>query len=67
VELITAARAVFPRTLLYVAHNVDEAEIVPFWFLLDAIGVSLYPPLGADHDQAGRPAHFLRSLSPRHT
>jgi hypothetical protein len=52
--LIAAARAVFPRTLLYVAHNVDEAETVPFWHLLDAIGVSLYPPLGADNDHAGR-------------
>jgi hypothetical protein len=53
-ELIAAARAVFPRTLLYVAHNVDEAEAVPFWHLLDAIGVSLYPALGADNDHAGR-------------
>ncbi|MEA2878812.1 MAG: hypothetical protein QOF14_4008 [Hyphomicrobiales bacterium] len=53
-SLIAAARAVFPRTLLYVAHNVDEAEAVPFWPLLDAIGVSLYPPLGADHDKIGR-------------
>jgi hypothetical protein len=53
-ELIATARAAFPRTLVYVAHNVDEAEIVPFWPLLDAIGVSLYPQLGADHDRAGR-------------
>lgn len=53
-ELIAAARAVFPRTLLYVAHNVDEAEAVPFWPLLDSIGVSLYPPLGADRDRVGR-------------
>ena len=53
-QLIAAARAVFPRTLLYVAHNVEEAEAVPFWPLLDAIGVSLYPPLGADHDKIGR-------------
>jgi len=53
-ELIAAARAVFPRTLLYVAHNADEAEAIPFWPLLDAIGVSLYPPLGPDRDHAGR-------------
>jgi hypothetical protein len=52
--MIAAARAVFPRTLLYVAHNVEEAEAVPFWSKLDAIGVSLYPPLGADQDHAGR-------------
>ena len=52
--VIAAVRAVFPRTLFYVAHNMEEAEVVPFWPLLDAIGVSLYPPLGDDHDQAGR-------------
>jgi hypothetical protein len=63
-ELIDAARAVFPRTLLYVAHNVDEAEAVPFWHLLDAIGVSLYPPLGADNDHAGRLA-VMRALADR--
>jgi hypothetical protein len=54
IDLIAAARAAFPRTLLYVAHNVEEAEAVPFWPLLDEIGVSLYPPLGADEDHAGR-------------
>lgn len=54
--LIAAARAIFPRTLFYVAHNVEEAEAVAFWPQLDAIGVSLYPPLGADDDQAGRVA-----------
>ncbi len=52
--LIAAARAAFPRTLFYIAHNVEEAEAVPFWPQLDAIGVSLYPPLGADDDHAGR-------------
>ena len=53
-ELILSARAVFPRTLLYVAHNLEEAEQVPFWGALDAIGVTLYPPLGMDSDRAGR-------------
>jgi hypothetical protein len=62
--LIAAARAVFPRTLLYVAHNVDEAEAVSFWPLLDAIGVSLYPPLGADRDQTGRLA-VMRAVADR--
>lgn len=52
--VIAAVRAAFPRTLLYVAHNADEAEAVPFWDLLDMAGVSLYPPLGQDHDQADR-------------
>jgi len=63
-ELIAAARTLFPRTLLYVAHNVDEAEAVPFWPLLDAIGVTLYPPLGADHDRAGRLA-VMRAVADR--
>jgi hypothetical protein len=53
-ELIAAARAAFPRTLFYIAHNAEEAEAVPFWPQLDAIGVSLYPPLGADDDHQGR-------------
>jgi hypothetical protein len=63
-ELIAAARAKFPRTLLYVAHNAEEAEAVPFWPLLDAIGVSLYPPLGADRDRAGRLA-VMRAVADR--
>jgi hypothetical protein len=53
-DLIAAARVGYSGTLLYVAHNADEAETVPFWDKLDAIGVSLYPPLGADHDRAER-------------
>jgi hypothetical protein len=52
--LIQAVRAAFPGTLLYVAHNADEAERVPFWSLLDLVGVSLYPALGADDDRVGR-------------
>ncbi|GAC1327196.1 MAG: glycosidase-like protein [Beijerinckiaceae bacterium] len=55
-ELIATIRADFPRTLIYVAHDIDEAEAVPFWHLLDAIGISLYPPLGADQDRDGRMA-----------
>jgi hypothetical protein len=53
-ELIAATRTTFPRTLTYIAHNMEEAETVPFWHLLDMIGVSLYPPLGADNDRVGR-------------
>jgi len=63
-ELIAAVRAAFPGTLFYVAHNVDEAEAVPFWPLLDVIGVSLYPPLGADGDRAGRLA-VMRAVAER--
>ncbi len=50
----------FPGTLTYVAHNVEEAEAVPFWPLLDAIGVTLYPPLGEDADRDGRRAAMQR-------
>ena len=54
--LIAAARAAYSGRLLYVAHNVEEAVQVPFWDALDAIGVTLYPPLGADDDRQGRRA-----------
>jgi Glycoside Hydrolase Family 113 len=52
--LIGETRRIYSGRLLYVAHNVDEAEAVPFWVELDAIGVTLYPPLGADDDGDGR-------------
>jgi hypothetical protein len=52
--LIATVRAVFPGTLLYVAHNAEEAEAIGFWDSLDAVGVTLYPPLGADNDRDGR-------------
>jgi hypothetical protein len=50
-DLIAKVRTIFPNLLFYVAHNADEAEKVAFWPRLDAIGVSLYPPLGADADR----------------
>jgi len=50
-DVIAKTRAAFSGRLLYVAHNVEEAETVPFWDRLDAIGVSLYPPLGGDDDR----------------
>jgi len=53
-QLIVVARNAFAARLLYIAHNVEEAEAVPFWDRLDAIGVTLYPPLGADDDRVGR-------------
>lgn len=52
--LIAAVRTEFHGALLYVAHDIDEAEAVPFWDALDAVGVSLYPAFGADQDRAGR-------------
>lgn len=55
-DLIAAERARYSGPLLYMAHNVEEAERVPFWNRLDAIGVTLYPPLGPDADRLGRRA-----------
>jgi hypothetical protein len=52
--LIEAARNLYSGRLLYVAHNVEGVEKVPFWDRLDLMGVSLYPPLGADDDRAYR-------------
>jgi hypothetical protein len=62
--LIAGLRTVFPRKLFYIAHNAEEAEAVPFWPMLDAIGVALYPPLGADQDHAGR-LEVMRSVAGR--
>jgi hypothetical protein len=56
--LIGAVRRSYHGRLLYVAHNVDEAEAVPFWDRLDEVGVTLYPPLGADADRDGRRAQM---------
>jgi sugar phosphate isomerase/epimerase len=50
-DVIIRTRSVFSGRLLYVAHNVEDAGTVPFWGRLDAIGVSLYPPLGVDSDR----------------
>jgi hypothetical protein len=53
-SLIGSLRKAFSRKLLYFAHNVDEAERIPFWGELDAVGVTLYPALGTDRDRSGR-------------
>ena len=53
-DMIAAVRAVYPGLLTYAAHNLEEAEAVPFWDDLDAIGVTLYPVLGADQDRNAR-------------
>jgi hypothetical protein len=55
-DVIAAVRAEFQGLLTYAAHNVEEAEAVPFWPRLDLIGVTLYPKLGADDDHEGRRA-----------
>jgi hypothetical protein len=53
-SLIDAIRDDYHGALLYVAHNIDEAEAVPFWNGVDLIGVTLYPPLGADCNRDSR-------------
>jgi hypothetical protein len=63
-ELILAARAAYSGRLLYFAHNVEEAEMVPFWEQLDGIGVTLYPPLGADAERDQRRA-TMRAVADR--
>jgi hypothetical protein len=60
-NLIANVRAIFLGNLFYVAHNADEAETVAFWPKLDAIGVSLYPALGADDDRDARLATMRRT------
>jgi Glycoside Hydrolase Family 113 len=61
IALIDNVRQLYSGRLLYMAHNVDEAETAPFWDRLDAIGVTLYPPLGADDDRIGRLARMVET------
>jgi hypothetical protein len=61
-EIIEAVRAIFSGLMTYAAHNLDEAQAVPFWPLLDAVGVTLYPKLGEDLDRDGRRA-IMRSTA----
>jgi hypothetical protein len=63
-DVIDWTRAIFSGRLLYIAHNIEEAETVPFWDRLDDIGVSLYPPLGADSDRDER-QHVMRAIADR--
>jgi hypothetical protein len=63
-DVIGQARGAFSGRLLYIAHNIEEAETVPFWDRLDAIGVSLYPSLGADRDRDER-RNIMRAIADR--
>jgi hypothetical protein len=63
-DIIAEVRGVFPGLVTYAAHNVEEAEVVPFWDALDAVGVTLYPPLGEDDDRDGRRA-VMRATAER--
>jgi len=59
--LIDTVRKSYSGRLLYMAHNVEEAEQAPFWNRLDAIGVTLYPTLGVDDDRIGRLARMVET------
>jgi hypothetical protein len=63
-EIIDAVRRVYRGRLLYVAHNLEEAETTPFWDRLDSIGVTLYPPLGAD-DARGERRSTMQEIADR--
>jgi len=62
--LIDAARSLYSGRLLYIAHNIEGAEAVPFWGQLDLVGVSLYPTLGNDDDRAYR-LSVMRAVASR--
>ena len=51
-RIVAAVRVRFPGRILYAA-SWDEAERVPFWDALDAVGVDAYYPL-ADRSDPGR-------------
>lgn len=59
--LIETVRQSYSGRLVYMAHNIEEAETAPFWNRLDAIGVTLYPPLGDDDDRVGRLARMVQT------
>lgn len=61
--LIAELRRIFPGQLSYVAHGADEAERVPFWRDLDALGVSLYPVLGPARDKGAWHRAMARELA----
>jgi hypothetical protein len=48
-EVIADCRRTFHGRLTFAAHGSDGAEATPFWDRLDAVGVTLYPPMGADN------------------
>ncbi len=47
-ETIASVRQVFRGRVLSVAADVEDAEAFPHWALLDAVGLRIYRPLGAD-------------------
>ena len=47
-ETIAAIRAVFRGRLLAVVADSDDAQTFPHWPLLDAVGLRIFRPLGAD-------------------
>lgn len=44
--LIERVRRVYRGKIIYVAHGIEGALSVPFWPLVDEIGITLYPKMG---------------------
>ncbi|PEQ10514.1 hypothetical protein B2G71_21970 [Novosphingobium sp. PC22D] len=66
-EVIGAARERFSGRVSYVAHGTEEAERIGFWHRLDAISMSLYPPLGPDSDRERRRRLIQSTLAAAHS
>ncbi|MBK9183509.1 MAG: hypothetical protein IPM83_10390 [Ignavibacteria bacterium] len=72
--LIDTLRTIYPGSLTYASHGLDEAESITFWNDLDVVGVNIYPTLSRDDhptdDDLGngwRPVvDRLQKLSQRH-
>jgi hypothetical protein len=45
-HLIRAIRSIYPGKLTYAAHGIEGMQRFRHWRQLDAVGVTLYPPLG---------------------
>jgi hypothetical protein len=61
-ELIAQLRKVFKGKLTYAAHNLVGVDHFPYWYKLDAIGVSLYPSLGDFGEYDEMLAHVEHSM-----
>ena len=57
-ELIERLRQVYPGRLSYVAHGVEGVRAFAFWDRLDVVGLSLFPYLGEDMDQAAQQIRY---------
>ena len=61
-ETIALVRQVFRGRLISVAGDTEDAETFPHWPLLDAVGLRIYRPLGADDRGADWAAPMAREV-----